>query len=53
MERNLNGMGHKNSGHLRLMPSLEKKKNKKREEAERDDKVKRKNAATLLCEDYI
>lgn len=30
-----------------------KKKNKRREEGEMDDKVKRKNAATLLCEDYI
>jgi len=51
-ERNLNGMGHKNSGHLCLMPSL-KTKNKKKEEGARDDKVKRKSAATLLCEDYI
>jgi len=34
------------------MPSL-KTKNKKKEEGARDDKVKRKSAATLLCEDYI
>lgn len=44
-------MGHKNSGHLYLMLSLKKRNN--REEGEMDDKVKRKNAETLLCEDYI
>lgn len=36
-----------------MFDAIIRKKNKKREEAERDDKVKRKNAATLLCEDYI
>lgn len=53
MEGNLNGMGHKNSGHLCLMLSL--KKYKKMEEGEKDDTVKRKKkyTATLLCEDYI
>lgn len=29
------------------------KKKEQEEEGEMDDKVKRKNAATLLCEDYI